>query len=149
MAPPRSGMHLVDRQRLIRQLSAACPAFHPGLISPPKRRWVGDDRGRPGRHLRLQCDRVGLQRQQAARAEYLVLIDTAWCKSRYETLPHPGLNALAPRVAPSVPGIEFPYHRDAARVRRPDRKTHAVDAIDAHRLSTQHATEFLVPAFRQ
>ena len=49
-------------------------------------------------------------------------------------------------MAPPVPAVEIPDHGDAPGIGRPDRETHAGDALDRQCLSAEAAAKFVVRA---
>ena len=67
--------------------------------------------------------------QPAIGAENLVFVELARAEARDENLPHAAAVPQPHRMPPPVPGVEVADHRNAARVRRPDREAHARDAI--------------------
>ena len=51
------------------------------------------------------------------------------------------------RMAAAVPGIEIADDGDPRRVRCPNRKSHAADAVDRHGLGAETVGQLEMPAF--
>ena len=73
--PPRLGVHLVDRDRLLQLVEAPAP-LEPAVVGPLVARAV-DPRGRLRRDLRMEGERVGLQAQLPVGAVHLELVRIA------------------------------------------------------------------------
>lgn len=52
-------------------------------------------------------------------------------------------------MAAAIPVVEITHHRHPPGIRRPDRETHTVDAIDLSRLGTEAPGQIAVIAFRE
>src|SRR5690606_22628445 len=103
---------------------------------------VRRQRGRAGH-------RVGLQRQNPAMAEDLVLVALARLQTRNEQLPDARRIAQAHGMAAPVPAVEVAHHRDPPCVRRPERETHASDAIDTDALGAQAVAQIAMIALAE
>ena len=134
-------MHLVDRHRLPPRFALAALG-HVFGVGPGEVGAVGDDGSGRRPKLGLEAERVRFQRQQrAVRVQKLELINRADRQFRNEDLPQAAVEAPAHLTAPAVPLIELADDRNTCRVRRPDRKQHAVDALVSDELGAKPAVE--------
>src|SRR6185437_7570417 len=76
-------------------------------------------------------------------------IDRADAEPRHEDFPHACFRPQPHSVSARVPAVEVADHRDATRIRRPDRETHPWDAIDAEKLRTELRSQFEMPALAE
>src|SRR3954451_18670950 len=122
-------MHLVDRDRRLAVVELLALA-HPTAILPDMARRPGHDRRSARWPFGPLGMRIGLQRQQFALcAEQLVLVEMAGTQPGHEDLPEPAGMTLAHRHAAAVPEGEIADQADPPRVRRPDCKRNAFDAV--------------------
>ena len=139
-------MDLVYGDRSVEVLPARS-RLDPGLIGPHEGIARSYDRGGARRALALARDRIGLLREQrAAGTEKLVFVQRSRPDAGNEQLPHARLAAQAHRMAPAIPGVEVADDRDAARVGRPDREAHTLDAADRHRLRPEAPSKLVMRA---
>ena len=134
--PPRSQMHLVDRNGPVEPIDA-------GRRRSGSRQCVAVDHDRGGLWPQLgrPGDRVRFQRQHvAAGADDLILVLVTRAGARHEDFPEP-MAAHAHRVAPSVPQVEIANDTDPSRRRREHGKAHARDAIEHHWVRTELLVE--------
>ena len=121
IAPPRSGMHLVDRHRPIeRGVAGGAPRLHPRVIPPRVARERARDGRRLRRQLRPQRKRIGARERRPVVPLNLELVDRAVAHTRHERLPETARAEAAHHVRASVPRVEIADDRHAPRVRRPD-----------------------------
>ncbi len=118
--PPRLGMHLVDRDRLLQLVEAAAP-LEPAVVGPLVAGAV-DPRGRLRRDLGMEGERVGLQAQLPVGAVHLELVRIALGRVGHDRGPDPGRALRLERLRAPVPEVPVADDGDAARVRRPDRE---------------------------
>jgi hypothetical protein len=78
-----------------------------------------------------------LAQQLALRRQDLELVGIAHRHVRREDLPHAAFAAQPHHVTPAVPVVEVADHRHAARIRRPDREGHALDAVHLAQVRAQ------------
>ncbi|MCY1519870.1 hypothetical protein D9M68_546340 [compost metagenome] len=139
-------MQLVDRQCLVVGLVLGAPG-HPVLVLPVEHQGLHHPRTGGRRHLPGEGDRVGLERQQAIRAEDFVFVQLTGAQARNEQFPDPGRVAQAHGMAAAIPAIEFAHHRHPSGIRRPDSETHAGNSILLQQLGAQAAAQVTVVAF--
>ena len=116
--PPRLGVHLVDRERLLERFGRPA-ALEPGVVAPLVARPVDPRRGLR-RHLGVEGERIGLQAQLPVGAVNLELVAVALSCLGDDRGPDPGRADRLQLVDPAVPAVPVAHHGDAARVRRPD-----------------------------
>ena len=125
--PPRLGMHLVRRDRLLQRIEGAA-ALEPVVVRPLVPRAV-DARCRLRRHLGVEGEGIGLEAQLPVGAVHLVLVGVALGGLGHERGPDPRGTLRLERMHAAVPEVPVADDRDAARVRRPDRER---DALVGH-----------------
>ena len=131
--PPRLGVHLVDRERLLQRLRGL-PALDPGAVVPLVARRVDPGRGLR-RHLGVEGEGVGLEAQLPVRAVHLVLVAVAFRGLGHDRRPDPGGAEQLERVHPPVPAVPVADDRDRTRVGSPDGERDAlVDDVGAEAL---------------
>jgi hypothetical protein len=148
--PPRTEMHLVDRQRLAKRL-ASSPLGEPGLVTPPEVVEIRHDRRR-ARRLRFEGERIGVrfqcERLRVAAAD-LELVTLVLPQTRHEDLPD-AVGWMKPhRMTPAVPVIEISDHAHAPRARRPHREGHAGHAVEGGRVRAELVVGVVVCALGQ
>ncbi len=135
--PPRSGMDLVDRDRLAAHVGIA-PEGAMGVVAPFVDERRGDDRGRRRSQLGLEGERIGLERDRlAGRADDLELVRFSRADAGNEDLPDAGIAAVPHHVAPAVPRVEPADHRHAPCIGRPDGEMRAVGALMMDRMRAE------------
>src|SRR3990172_11180817 len=126
-APPRSQMHLVNGDRRLGAVDATA-RLHPAFVTRRRARRRAGDRGGPRRRLRMEGERIRLERQQIPlAAQDLVLVALAGAEAGDEYLPPTALAAQPHRVAPPVPAVEIADDADPAGAGRPPREAEAAD----------------------
>ncbi len=131
--PPRLGVHLVDRERLLQRLGGLA-ARHPGAVAPFVARLIDPGRGLR-RHLGVEGEGVGLQAQLPVRAVHLELVAVALRGLGHGRRPDPGGAEQLEGVHPPVPPVPVADDRDRARVGSPDGERDAlVDDVGAEAL---------------
>ena len=128
-ASPRTGMHLVDRDRLVAEIRLA-PEIAVRMVAPFVDQRPERDRGRRRPQFGAEGEGVGLQRQAVpVCADDLVLVGAASGYVGYEDFPDAGVAPQPHDVPAAVPVVEVADHRDATGVRRPDGEVDAADAL--------------------
>ena len=144
---PRTEVHFVDRHRRVPVVRFRT-AREPVTVAPVAFRGFAHDRRRCRRMLRCKGKRIGFERKQrAVGAEQLVFINGARAHVGQENLPHPGADLLAHRVTAAVPIVEIANDGNPLRIRCPNRKPDAVDAVHLHRVRAEFLVKPPVRAF--
>ena len=146
LALPGAGMQLIDRQRCIVPMPGTA-RLHPGLVLPVEAQGRSDARSGVRRQLGGQGHGVGLERQDRILAENLVFVGLSRLQARHKDFPDTAGVAQAHRMPAPVPDVEITDHRNPSGIRRPDRKTHAVDAVDLGHLGAETAAQVTMVAF--
>ena len=98
--------------------------------------------------FRAKAHRIGFQRQKRAlRAAQLVTIAGAFANGGQKRLPNAGATAPPHRVAPPVPMVEIPHHRDPLGIRGPDGEMRALMAFMLDHMRAKHLPQPFVAAF--
>jgi hypothetical protein len=147
LATPGAEMNLIDRDRRRRPVGPGS-GLHPLPIAPAMLGWAGDDGGCLRRSLRLEGERIGLERQRRARGRLdLVFVARARLDAGHEDLPDAAFVSPPHGVAAPVPAVEIADHADRARIRRPDRECHAPGLCDALHMGAESMPSLQVVAF--
>src|SRR3954453_22759037 len=100
--------------------------------------------------LRAERVGIGLQRHQLARARLdLVFVKSALSDPRDEQLPDAAFPAQPHWMTTTIPPVEVGDDADSARIRRPNREAHSIDAGDPHRMSAELLIGAQMRAFGQ
>ena len=102
---PRTQMHFVHGHRRSQGIGR-CPRR---LHRPPGRQ-AADHAGRAGPQFRLECIRVGFERDLIVRAQNFKFVHIATHHLGQKNFPHPATMAQAHGVAPTVPQVEIADH---------------------------------------
>jgi hypothetical protein len=137
-AAPRAEVHLVDAHRGAWRLPLP-PRRHP-LRVPPRVRVAGEHGGGGARLVRLEGERVGIGlggQGGGGGGEDLELVAGVRGDPGDEELPDAVAGVQAHRMHAPIPAVPVADHADPARVGRPHREGHAVDAGQAHRMGAE------------
>jgi hypothetical protein len=136
---PRPQVHLVDGHGLVVQVLPA-PPFEPCTVLPAV--LAGrHPRGRSGRRLHREGERIGLQPDPAVPGLDLVLVGVSRDRARHEELEHSGAAPITHGKKPPVPMTEISHHAHPPGVGRPHRERHTVDSVDPARMRSEQVPE--------
>ena len=145
LAPPGSGMDLVDRDGRIETIAGGT-VLHPVGVAPVV---VERPRTRRGcrRALCADRERIGFFADLAGVRFDAVLVSMALPHVRNQSLPYSGrIGAHAERIFCRKPAVPVTNHGYRTRIRRPDGKARATDGIQ---VTAQAAVQTSVGAFRK
>ena len=147
LAQPRFQMHFVDRDRLAQQValgarSPSTPAS-PQVYCSGSRRWT---RCAAAPRRRRRRDRTS-PAPRPTRERTQVFVMRAWAQARDEQLPTRRRRDAAWGGWCGSHSLKSPMTRDVLGVGRPDRETHAVDAVARTRCAPSDAITLVMRAF--
>ena len=141
MAPPGTGMQLVDADRAMLPVEVRA-GVDPAAVLPGIGRVVGHATGGLRTHEHLPCVGIGFFHQLATAAEDFVFVDLAGSQAGDEQFPDAGGAAAAHRVAAAIPVVEIADHADALHRRCPHGKQATRHAIDGFQARAEHLPGF-------
>ena len=136
-------MHFIDVDRLLVR-ARVLPRLQPLGIVPLVSAEFRDDRTGARPQLHLETERVRLQQRVALPRANFVFIYSARAHVRDEQLPQTGAAARLHRVLATVPVVERTDDADPLRIRRPDRKTGARQAVHECRVRAELVVQRVV-----
>ena len=111
--------------------------LHPLFIFPVKPVNLPDYGSRFGTKLLSESIRIRFEIGNTAFGFQFKLIAVSFFYTRYKNLKHTGIPEFSHLMHPAIPAVKISDSTDADRIRRPNGKVNARNAIDRHRMRTQ------------